>query len=355
MSRKLVAVAISGGVDSSTAALLLKKQGYEVLGLHMHLLPDTSPQGLDNKIKSDRLSRRVEEICRGLSIPLHIVELQEEFKRYVIDYFCQGYAQGYTPNPCIMCNRFLKFGLLLDKAFSLGAEYIATGHYARIKCFDNMYHLLKGKDSSKDQSYVLYNLKQDTLKHVIFPLGDYCKTDVRNIARENNLPVSDEPSSQDICFIDGKYGDFLHCCIEPSLPGDIVTRNGEKLGTHRGIMYYTIGQRQGLGISANSRLFVVAMDSLKNRLIVGTEQELYSNELVAGNVNWLQEKPYLEPMDVDVKIRYRSPEVAAKLYQGDDKVRIQFLQPQRAVAPGQSIVFYKDDEVIGGGIIEKEQ
>jgi tRNA-uridine 2-sulfurtransferase len=355
MSKKLVAVAISGGVDSSVAALLLKKQGYEVIGLHMHLLSDTGPYGVGNKIKADRLRHGVEEVCRGLAISLHIVELQEEFKKYVIDYFCQRYAQGYTPNPCIMCNRYLKFGRLIDKAFSLGAEAIATGHYARIKCFNNTYHLLKGKDLSKDQSYVLYNLKQDTLKHVIFPLGDYCKTDIRKIARENNLPVSDEASSQDICFIDGKYGDFLHCCIERSLPGDIITRKGEKLGTHRGIMYYTIGQRQGLGISANSRLFVVAMDSVKNRLIVGTEQELYSNELIAGNVNWLQEKPYCESIDVDVKIRYRSLEVAAKLYLEDDNVRIQFLQSQRAVAPGQSVVFYKDDEVIGGGIIEKGQ
>jgi len=356
MNRKLVAVAVSGGVDSSVAALLLQQQGYEVIGLHMHLFPVSCDDSVKSgKIKPDYLKDKAAQVCSYLGIPLHVIDLEKEFERYVIDYFCQGYLQGRTPNPCIICNRHIKFGLLLEKALSLNAEYLATGHYARIENREGKYHLLKGIDSSKDQSYVLYNLKQDVLPHILFPLGEYRKSDVRKIARENKLPVSEEPSSQDICFVSGKYQDFLNGRVESLKPGEIVTVDGKVLGIHQGIMHYTIGQRQGLGISAQSRLFVTRLDSERNRVIVGTEQELYSSELVAGNLNWLQEAPAGKPIDIAAKIRYKSPEVQARLFPGVDKVKIQFLEPQRAVTPGQSIVFYRNDEVIGGGIIEKEQ
>lgn len=354
MARGRVAVAISGGVDSSTAALLLKEAGYEVIGMHMRLWQDykSKPEIGQQHHKLKRAINRAEETCSKLGIPFHLVELENEFKSHVVDYFCNGYAQGRTPNPCIACNKYIKFGFLLEKAISLGADYLATGHYSRIKYSDNIYHLFQGADSSKDQSYMLYTLEQKKLRHVLFPLGDYLKTEVRKIAQQNRLPAAEEPGSQDICFIDGKYSDFLSQNVITSI-GEIVNKQGKVLGKHSGVVFYTIGQRHGLGFSTGRRLFVTRIDPEQNRISVGTEEELYSQELTAGQVNWVSGEAPSGPLDVTVKIRYKSPAAVAAIYPKLNSVKVEFRQIQRAVAPGQAVVFYYNDEVIGGGIIEK--
>jgi tRNA-specific 2-thiouridylase len=356
MARGRVAVAISGGVDSSTAALLLKEDGYEVIGMHMSLWRDekSEPDREQHQHKLKRAVNKAEEACQKLGIPFYVIELKNEFKGRVVDYFCSGYAQGRTPNPCIVCNKYIKFGLLLEEALSLGASYLATGHYARIKHFDNKYHLLKGADSSKDQSYVLYTLEQEKLSHIVFPLGDYLKTEVRKIAQQSGLPTAEEPGSQDICFIDGKYSDFLSYNIITAI-GEIVNKQGVVLGKHNGVAFYTIGQRHGLGFSTGQRFFVTSIEPAQNRIVVGTEEELYSQELTAGEVSWVSGKAPFGPMDIAVKIRYKSPEVDAVIYPELNSAKIKFRQPQRAVTPGQAVVFYLNNEVIGGGIIEKQE
>ncbi len=356
MPRKRVAVAVSGGVDSSAAALLLKEAGYEVIGIHMRLWGDEEPdpdiEKHQHKLK--RATNKAEQVCHKLDIPFNVVDLGNEFKIQVVDYFCSGYAQGRTPNPCIVCNKYIKFGLLLDKALSLGVDYLATGHYASVNFSHDTYHLLKGADSSKDQSYMLYTLNQAKLRHIIFPLGGYLKTQVRKIAQQNSLPTAEEPGSQDVCFINGKYGDFLSQNINTAA-GDIINECGEVLGRHRGVAYYTIGQRQGLGLPVGQRLYVTKIESEKNQIIVGTEEELYSQQLIASELSWVSGKPPSEPVDIAAKIRYKSSEVAATLYPILDSAKIKFHQPQRAVTPGQAVVFYQNNEVIGGGIIEKKQ
>ncbi len=356
MIRKRVAVAVSGGVDSSIAALLLKEAGYEVIGMHMRLWHDrkygSDNQGHTFKLKMD--ADKAEQACHKLDIPFHVVDLENEFKNHVVDYFCNEYAQGRTPNPCIVCNKYIKFGLLLNKALSLGADYLATGHYATVKCSDGIYLLLKGADSSKDQSYMLYTLDQAKLSRIIFPLGGYSKTKVRKIAKQNCLPAAEEPGSQDVCFIRGKYGDFLSRNVGIA-SGEIVNRDGEVLGRHRGVAFYTLGQRHGLGFYTRQRMYVIKIEPKKNRVVVGTEEELYSGGLIAGQVSWVSGKPLSGPMDIAVKIRYKSPEVTATLYPKLSSAKVQFCQPQRAVTPGQAVVFYRNSEVIGGGIIEEQE
>lgn len=356
MSKKTVAVALSGGVDSSTTAFLLKEAGYEVLGIHMHLWHKDGSMldGQSQDYNSTGVTYEIEQLCCTLGIPFYIIDLEHEFNRYVLDYFCDEYMKGLTPNPCIACNRYIKFGVLLDRALSLGVDYLATGHYARIKYFDDRYHLLKGVDTSKDQSYFLYSIGLDKLGRVLFPLGDYRKAEVREVARQNKLPVGDKPSSQDLCFISGSYGAFLSRKFN-SISGDVVTRQGEVVGRHKGVAFYTVGQRHGLEIASDRRLYVTKIEPGENRVVVGVEEDLYRRELTAGKLSWLSPKPPSGPMDVTVKIRYKSPEVAAKLYPGPGSAEIRFCQPQRAVTPGQAVVFYHDSEVIGGGIIENEQ
>jgi len=247
----------------------------------------------------------------------------------------------------------MKFGLLMEKALSLGVDYLATGHYARIRRADGAYHLLKGIDSSKDQSYILYTLEQDNLSRILFPLGDYLKVEVRKIADQNGLPTAEEPGSQDICFIDGKYSDFFRRTIVAKATGEIVNSQGVVVGQHNGIAFYTIGQRHGLGFAAGQRYYVTKIEPENNRVIVGTEEELYSRELIAKRVNWLSSRLPSDQIGSTVKIRYKSPEVAATLYPKSDSTKVEFHQPQRAVTPGQAVVFYKENEVIGGGTIEQ--
>jgi len=341
LSKKRVAVALSGGVDSSASVLLLKEAGHEVIGIHMRLWHSPS---------FDQQAQRAENICRILDIPYHQLDLQKEFESRVVDYFCQEYQQGRTPNPCVACNEHMKFGLLLDKALSLGADYLATGHYARVKHSRDGHRLLKAKDISRDQSYFLYTLTQEKLAHVLFPLGEHSKDEVKQMAKEAGLPVA-TTSSQDICFISQKnYGAFLSQRFSTQ-PGDVVDTQGKRLGQHRGIAFYTIGQRHGVGLASGKPLYVIRIEPESNRIVLGPEEELYSRRLAADKVNWISGKPPQEPITVTAKIRYKSKEAEAILVPRDDSVDVHFTQPQKAVTPGQSIVFYNADEVLGGGII----
>jgi tRNA-specific 2-thiouridylase len=351
MNKKSVAVALSGGVDSSTAALLLQKAGYKVIGLTMRLWSEEEATPVKrHPCPSTSNIHEAELTCQRLGMPFHVVDLENEFKQYVIDYFCNEYARGRTPNPCIACNRHIKFGFLLDQALSLGAGYLATGHYARIDHHNDTYHLLKGADPDKDQSYMLYTLGQDKLSRVLFPLGDYTKQQVRDLARQNGLPAAGKPGSQDICFIASDYSVFLSRYFAPT-PGEIVNCRGEVLGKHRGTAFYTVGQRHGLGLATAEPLYVTKIEPDRNRLIVGNRRELHATELIATEVSWISGNPPSEPMKVAVKIRYRSPEIAATISPRQDSVKVNFHQPQPAITPGQAVVFYQDNEVLGGGTI----
>jgi tRNA-specific 2-thiouridylase len=352
MGENQVAIALSGGVDSAVAAILLKSSGYEVIGLHMHL-SGSGPQLEQKDIKNDseKTIDQLQLLCSLIDIPFYVIELHEEFERHVIDYFCAEYNVGRTPNPCVVCNHRIKFGYLFQKAESMGAHYMATGHYARVNYHDGAYRLYKGIDKNKDQSYMLYRLDQNKLEKIIFPLGTYTKDQVRSLARQKKLPVADNPSSQDICFISGEYGEFLNQ-KDRSIPGDIVDSDGKVIGRHKGIIYYTVGQRHGLGIAAAEPVYIIDIQAETNRVVIGKEKELYRRELDAKDITWVSGNSPIRPIAVTVKVRYRAIEANATIYPQTDSARVLFNQPQRAVAPGQSAVFYHDDEVIGGGIIE---
>ena len=347
MTKGKIAVALSGGTDSSVAALLLKEAGYEVMGIYILCLWNSL----------DGYRHQAEQVCHILGIPFYVLDLQKEFEHYVINYFCQEYGRGRTPNPCIVCNQYVKFGLLLDKALSLGVDYLATGHYARIEKSDDGYHLLKAGDTSKDQSYFLYTLNQRQLGYLLFPLGSHTKAEVRQIAKQKGLPTAIK-SSQDLCFISQKnYHAFLSQRFS-SMPGDVVDAQGTILGHHQGIAFYTIGQRHGLGFASDKPLYVAKIDPQSNKIVLGSEGELYSQKATAKNLNWVAGDLPSESIAITAKIRYKSREAEATLFstchceQGEAIYDICFSQPQWAVTPGQSIVFYKGDEVLGGGIIE---
>ena len=341
MPKTKVAVALSGGVDSSAAAFLLKEAAYEVIGIHMHLW-ESPPL--------DYQAHRAENICRILGIPYHQVDLQKEFESCVVDYFCQEYQQGRTPNPCVACNQRIKFGLLLDKALSLGADYLATGHYAKVEHSRDGHRLLKAADSRRDQSYFLYTLTQEKLGHVLFPLGEHSRDEVKQMVKQAGLPAATK-SSQDICFISQKnYGAFLSQRFS-TLPGDVVDTQERKLGQHRGIAFYTIGQRHGLGLASGKPLYVIKIEPEHNRIVLGTEKELYSQKLTARKLSWISGKVPWESITAKAKIRYKSKEAEATLFFRNDSVNVYFTQPQKAITPGQAIVFYNADEVLGGGII----
>jgi len=360
MSRGKVAVAVSGGVDSAVAALLLKEAGYAVMGIHMRLWD--SPD-------FDLQASRAENICRTLDIPYHEIDIQNEFESRVVDYFCREYQQGRTPNPCVACNQQIKFGLLLDKTLSLGADYLATGHYARVEHSPHGYRLLKARDTSRDQSYFLYTLTQEKLAHVLFPLSGCSRDEVKQMAKQAGLPTASR-SSQDICFISQKnYGSFLSQRLSPA-PGDIVDIEGKKLGQHRGIAFYTIGQRHGFGLpliksGVGKPLYVVRIEPESNRIVLGAEKELYSQSLTARKLNWISGKAPREPVTVKAKIRYKSKEAEATVFpprhcesrcnRGEAISDVHFAQPQKAVTPGQAVVFYNGDEVLGGGIIDSAE
>jgi len=350
MNKGKVSVALSGGEDSSVAALLLREAGYQVMGMYMRLW---------DLAHSQQQEFQAERVCRILGIPFQAANLHKEFEHYVVNYFCQEYEKGRTPNPCVACNRHIKFGFLLDKALSSGADYLATGHYARSKESGGSYLLLKARDASKDQSYFLYTLNQEKLRHILFPVGIYTKARVRQIAKRAGIPVAAKPS-QDICFISQKnYHAFLNQHF-PSKPGDVTDTQGKILGRHRGIACYTIGQRHGLGLASGRPLYVIKIEPESNRVVLGDENELYSQKVIASDLRWIGGEAPPGPVAVTARIRYKSKEAAATLFptchseQGEAIAEIRFSQPQRAIAPGQSIVFYRGDEVLGGGIIENE-
>ena len=356
--RKRVVVAMSGGVDSSVAAALYKEQGHEVIGMTMQIwdysrfdAPDGETFGTCCSLDDVSDARRVAE---SLDIPFYVVNFEDYFQEMVIDPFCDDYFNGRTPNPCILCNQVLKFEILMRRAKELQADWLATGHYAQISESDNFYHLQKGLDDQKDQSYFLFTLNQEQMKMVRFPLGGMTKDEVRQHAARFNLRVAEKPESQDICFVpDGDYVRFLEEERgSGALDGDIVHVSGQVLGQHKGIYRYTIGQRKGLGLSWPEPLFVVGIDVDKKQVIVGEKQHLARPEFSVYGTNWSVADP-TQPFDAHCRIRYRHNEVPARIEPlADNRARVLFASPQDGVTPGQAAVFYSGDEVIGGGWIE---
>lgn len=351
-----IAVALSGGVDSSTAAALLVERGHSVIGLMMRMWSEDGDGLLPNKCCSPEAVSDARAVCQRLGIPFYLLNVEDEFKARVVDFFADGYASGVTPNPCLQCNRLIKFGTLLTKARALGADRLATGHYARIASpTPGEYHLLKGVDPLKDQSYALHVLSQDQLAHTLFPLGEFTKTQTREMARRFGLRVSDKHESQDLCFIaDGNYRNFIRRNRPAALvPGPILDIRGRVLGQHTGLPDYTIGQRKGLGLAAPEPLYVTALDGARNALIVGRASELGRRTLVTPAVNWIP--PALAhslPLRASAKIRYRAAEVPALISPlPDGQVQVEFDELLRDITPGQAVVFYDGDRCLGGGLI----
>jgi len=350
---------MSGGVDSSVAALLLLQKGFNVIGLTMQSVPC----GAEKVSGCCGLAavNSAQKVCQKLNIPHYVLNFRQPFQRKVIDYFCREYQAGRTPNPCVVCNQYIKFDLLLRRAREIGADFLATGHYARVarKLPITNYQLpkftlLKGKDKNKDQSYFLYRLTQNQLKYILFPLGDLTKKQVRQIAKKANLPTAERPESQEICFIpDNDYRKFLRKnCARINKLGPILNESGQVVGQHQGIAFYTIGQRKGLGFASQKPVYVLKIDKNKNALIVGAEKGLYQKELIVKNLNWVQNKTPKLTLKAMAKIRYRQLASAVSVYpESKNKMRVRFIKPQRAITSGQSIVFYKGNEVLGGGII----
>jgi len=350
-------VAMSGGVDSSVTAALLTQAGYQVIGVTMEIWPkDLIDQTPGSRCCGLTAVEDARKVASKLGISHYVVNLREVFARRVIANFCQEYARGRTPNPCVRCNRYVKFDALLAYARALEADYLATGHYARIARDEvtGRWLLKKGVDSRKDQSYFLYTLTQEQLRHILFPLGELTKERVRKIARELDLPVAAKAESQEVCFIpQNDYHRFLRRNMPGSLrEGPIIDQQGRVLGRHRGIAFYTVGQRRGLGVATGKPLYVLALDEKRNAVVVGPESALYRPALVAGDPNWIAIETLDHPREVQARIRYRHREAPATVvpYAGD-QVLVRFAAPQRAITPGQAVVFYDGDTVVGGGTI----
>lgn len=350
-----VVVAMSGGVDSSVSAALLVEQGYQVTGMMMRLWSEDCGEGGANRCCTPSQMADARRIADQLGIPFYVIDTQDVFRRTIVQFFIDRYAAGDTPNPCLECNRHIRFEWLLQHALALGADYLATGHYARTERLpDGTVRLLKGRDDHKDQSYVLSVLAQDKIRHALFPVGDYAKPRVREIADQLGLPVAQKHDSQDLCFLaDGDYRRFLREHVPEAVrPGPIVTRRDEVLGEHNGLPNYTIGQRKGLGISAPEPLYVLALDPVRNAVIVGTHEELGRRALEAGRVNWIAGAPPADRFRAEVKIRYKArPAPAEVAILPDDRIRVTFDEPLRDITPGQGAVLYDGDVCLGGGII----
>ncbi len=376
-NKKKVLVGMSGGVDSTVTACLLQEQGYEVIGVHLRFWTDPTifsdeeqekfPQ---NKCCTLEGLTKTRKIAAKLGIPFYVLNFEDIFKEQVVDFFIDGYGEGITPNPCVECNRSVKFGLFLDKMKEMGADYVATGHYARkVEVIENgeiTYKVLTAKDKSKDQSYFLYTLTQEKLRHILFPIGEFTKPEVRELAKKFGIDeVNNQKESQNLCFFPERdHSAFLQRYLEKQnfVPGPIITTTGQKIGTHQGLPLYTIGQRKGLGIGGIKGVktegepwYVVKIDKEKNALVVGKHQDLYTQGFIADQLSFISGKIPPDGTEFITKIRHRFLPQPAKVKSENKKITVEFLSPQRAVTPGQSVVFYQNEELIGGGIISKEE
>ncbi len=349
-----VVVAMSGGVDSSVAAALLKQQGYEVVGMMLRLWSEPGKEESNRCCTPDSMAQ-ARRVAALLDIPFYVMDAKHVFRNMVVEYFLEGYASGSTPNPCLICNRKIRWEFLLNHALAMGAEFMATGHYARRQTMDDGRHrLLRAVDPSKDQSYILHVLDQEKLKHALFPVGDYPKPEIRRMAESFGLPTASRADSQDLCFLAGDdYRNFIQRNAPEMLkPGEIVTRDGRMVGRHNGLANYTIGQRKGLGAALPVPLYVITKDAVSNTLIVGTLDELGVSELTARYVNWLAGTAPQGSFRAQVKSRYTAREAEALVVPlNGHQVKVQFDVPQRDITAGQAAVFYIEEEVIGGGII----
>jgi tRNA-specific 2-thiouridylase len=357
MDRQKVVVGMSGGVDSSVAAYLLKEQGYEVIGVTMQIWQDEEvdvqeEQGGCCGLSAVDDARRVAD---ALEIPYYVMNFKGEFKENVIDYFVSEYQKGNTPNPCIACNRYVKWESLLTRSLSIGAKYIATGHYARVIQLPNgRYTLKKAVGIRKDQTYALYNLTQHQLKHTLMPVGEYAKDDVRKIAEKINARIANKPDSQEICFVpDDDYSSFIEEYTNKKIPtGNFVDLNGKILGRHKGIIHYTVGQRKGLGLSLGKPAFVVEIRPETNEVVIGDNIDVFSDKLYANNLNFMAFEKLERELEVEAKIRYsHKPALCTIKMIDSDTLECIFKEPQRAITPGQAVVFYDGDILVGGGNI----
>jgi tRNA-specific 2-thiouridylase len=353
VSKQRVVVAMSGGVDSSVAAGLLLRGGYEVIGVTMRLWTEGDPAAPMHhrrccSVEDADDARAAADV---LGIPHYVVNLEREFARDVVDHFVEEYRRGRTPNPCLACNQHVKFRSLLEMSLALGASYLATGHYARIDRLNGRYRLLRAADEGKDQSYVLYTLGQRELSRLLFPTGGYRKEEVRELAVEMGLPVAEKPDSVEICFVPGDdYRSFIAERV-PQVEGALVDADGRVVGRHRGIAGFTVGQRRGLGVALGERRFVTAVDPVRNVVTLGTEEELFADRLIAESVHWVGGAAPGGELEADVKIRYRTPASPALVRPAGGEAHVRFERPQRAITPGQAAVFYRGEEVLGGGVI----
>lgn len=356
--KEKVVVGMSGGVDSSVAAYLLKEQGYDVIGVTMQIWEDEEQQRTEENGGCCGLSAvdDARRVADRLEIPYYVMNFKQEFQKKVVDYFVEEYLAGRTPNPCIACNRYVKWESLLKRSMEIGADYIATGHYARIAKLPNGRVAIRNSVTArKDQTYALYNLTQFQLAHTLMPIGEYEKDQVRRIAQEAGLPVAEKPDSQDICFVpDGDYAAFLKKKAGERMPGegDFVTRDGTVLGKHKGITHYTIGQRKGLGLSMGEPVFVSELRPKTNQVVVGEETQVFKKELLCDHLNFMGMEDLEEPRKVWAKVRYAHKGQWCRIEkQGRDLIRAEFEEPVRAITPGQAVVFYEGEYVLGGGII----
>ena len=352
-----VVVGMSGGVDSSVAAYLLKEQGYDVIGVTMQIWQDEEQAAQEENGGCCGLSAvdDARRVAAALEIPYYVMNFKKEFKENVIDYFVEEYQNGRTPNPCIACNRYVKWESLLQRSLSIGAEYIATGHYARVVQLENgRYTLRRSATLAKDQTYALYNLTQEQLKRTLMPVGKYTKDEVRAIAEKINLRIANKPDSQDICFVpDGDYAGLIGRISKASdTAGNFVHLNGQVLGRHKGLVNYTIGQRKGLGIAYDYPLYVIEKDTASSNVTVGPAEALFSRGLLAKNCNFITEAALTGPLRVTAKTRYRQQDVPAAIEPCGEYVKVTFDEPMRAVTPGQAVVFYNGEFIVGGGIIQ---
>lgn len=354
-----VVIAMSGGLDSSVAAALMVERGYNCIGVMMRLWAEVGTgEGSTNKCCSVESVADARQVADSLGIPFYLINVEEPFKQNVVDFFIEGYKQGITPNPCLACNRHIRFDYLLNYARKLGADYLVTGHHARVRTLDDgTVQLLKAVDASKDQSYVLSVMGQAQLKDVLFPVGDYLKTTLREMAAERNLPIASKHDSMDLCFVaDDDYRRFLQdWATEAMKPGPIVDRAGEVLGEHNGLPNYTIGQRKGLGLSGTSApVYVLELDTDRNAVVVGEKAELGRTQLQANNVNWTLDQQVAAGTKAECKIRYRARPVECTLYPADNgSVAVDFDEPLFGISPGQGAIFYQDELCLGGGVIAK--